>query len=62
MLAQLRQIAREVACRGVALIRILGEATFDHPSQCEWKVWDQGLQRFWLVANHRRKGFSARVA
>ena len=62
MLAQVRQIAREVAGRRVTLIRVLGEATFDDPSQCEGKVRDQGLQRLRLVANHRGKGFSARVA
>ena len=33
VIAQLRQIAREVAGRGVALIRILGEATLDDPAQ-----------------------------
>ena len=62
VIAQLRQIAREIARRRITLIRILRETTLDDPSQLDGKIRNLRFDRGRLVAYDRRECFCGRVA
>jgi hypothetical protein len=62
MVAKPNQIASEVACRGVALLSVLGHAAIEDPADGQRQIRTDPVRGLGLFADDRRHRLGGRLA